>query len=81
MDKATLFRVIIFVFAWLNNYLVSKGLQPLPVVDETIVAWFATFVVSVWTLWKNNDITKKARNRTALLKSVEKSVKENEKSA
>lgn len=61
MDKALVVRLIVFALGWLNQYLVQKGLQPLPLVGEEEVAVFVTFVVSVWLLWKNNNITKKAR--------------------
>lgn len=61
MDKALLVRLIVFVFAWLNQYLVQKGLQPLPLVGEEEAAFAIAFAISVWTLWKNNNITKKAR--------------------
>lgn len=60
----TLIRIVVFIFAWLNSYLVSKGLPTLPVVDEEMVAWIVTFVVSVWTLVKDNrfkDLFKKTK--------------------
>lgn len=61
MDKGTVIRIIIFVLAWVNQLLVSKGMQPLPVLDETILAAVITFFVSLWTLWKNNYITPKGK--------------------
>lgn len=56
MDKGSFVRIIVFLLAWLNQYLVSQGLHPLPFVDETSVAGFITFVVSVWTLVKDNKV-------------------------
>lgn len=61
MDKGTVIRIIIFVLAWVNQLLVSKGMQPLPVLDETILAGVITFFVSVWTLFRNNYITSKGK--------------------
>ncbi|UOE58234.1 phage holin [Cytobacillus oceanisediminis] len=58
MDRAALIRIIVFLFAWLNQYLVSKGHQPLPVLGEEEVAAVLTFVASVWTLVKDNKVKK-----------------------
>ncbi|MFE4029270.1 phage holin [Priestia sp. YIM B13551] len=56
--KGALVRVIIFLLAWLNQYLVAKNLHPLPVFDEATVASVITFVVSAWTLLADNKVKK-----------------------
>lgn len=58
MDKFALTRVIIFVLAWVNSLLVSKGLQPLPVLDEMVISSIITFIVSVWVLVRDNKLKK-----------------------
>lgn len=63
MDKQSLARIIVFLMAWFNQYLVSQGKQPLPLVDEESVANTLTFIVSVWTLMKTNQVKKPVRNR------------------
>lgn len=58
IDKSALIRIIIFLFAWLNQYLTAKGLDPIPVLGEEEIADILTFVVSIWTLIKDNTIKK-----------------------
>ncbi|MES9681682.1 phage holin [Gottfriedia acidiceleris] len=60
-NKGAIIRIIVFVFAWLNQYLVSKGEQPLPVLGETEVAAVITFIASVLTLVKDNKVKPKAK--------------------
>jgi SPP1 family holin len=60
INKGALIRIIVFVLAWLNNYLVSNGHQPLPVLGEAEVAAVITFIVSVWTLLGDNKVKPKA---------------------
>jgi SPP1 family holin len=67
MDKGTLIRIILFVLAWVNSLLVQKGIQPLPLISEEVVAEVITFVVSVWTLWKNQYISKKGKIQKEIL--------------
>lgn len=76
MEKALIIRLIVFVFAWLNSFLVSKGYQPLPVIGEEEVAYGVTFVVSIWTLWKDNNITKSARAKAQKTLDAEASSEE-----
>lgn len=71
MDKGTIIRVVVFALAWFNQYLTSKGIQPLPILDEVFVSTLITFVVSVWTLFKNNYITKKGIDQREVLKMNE----------
>lgn len=63
MDKSTAIRLTLFALAWLNSILAARGFQVLPVFSETEVADFMTLLISLWTMWKNNDITKDARNK------------------
>ena len=50
--------IILFCLSWLNSYLVSKGLQPLPAVDEAGVANFITFVMTVVAMIHRNPFKK-----------------------
>jgi SPP1 family holin len=67
MDRGTIIRIIMFILAWVNTYLVKKGLQPIPVLDEQVIAQIILFVVSVWTLWKNNYISKKGKKQKEVI--------------
>jgi len=62
MDKAALIRILVFLFAWLNQFLVSQGYQPLPVLGEAEFAAILTFVASVWVLMKDNKV-KREQNK------------------
>ena len=68
MDKGTLVRLVLVVLTWLNTFLVSKGYDTVPVLDETQVALGITFVVSVWGWVSHNFLGKKgAAQKEALV--------------
>lgn len=54
-------RIVLFALSWLNTYLVSIDKQPLPVVSEDQMAWFITFVISVWTMVKDNPFKRQKK--------------------
>lgn len=58
IDKGSVIRIVVFLFAWLNQYLVANGNQPLPVLGEAEVAAILVFGASVVTLIKTNTIRK-----------------------
>lgn len=58
MERIALIRIIVFVLAWINQYLVSSGHHPIPFVDENSVANVITFVVSIYTLFTDNKVKK-----------------------
>lgn len=58
INKIMVVRVLAFLLVWVNQLLVAKGYQPLPVVSEEEIAILVTFVVSVWTLATDNKIKK-----------------------
>ncbi|WP_225989756.1 phage holin [Bacillus cereus] len=60
-NKGALIRIIVFVLAWLNQYLTSKGYQALPVLGEAEVAAVVTFIASVLTLINDNKVTSKTK--------------------
>lgn len=71
IQTMTIVRTLVLFVAWFNQFLSLKGYSPLPFTNEEVelgVSMLVTFVVSLWTWWKNNDITKKARARTEFLK-------------
>jgi SPP1 family holin len=70
MEKMTIIRTISLFIAWLNTFLVSKGYTPLPLIDEEGIALFVAFVISMWSWWKDNDVTKKARENKEKIKSL-----------
>lgn len=41
---------LVFILSWVNSFLVTHGHKPIPVIDESQVAWAITFVVSVWAM-------------------------------
>jgi SPP1 family holin len=68
-DKGMIIRTVILFAAWFNQYLVVQGYNPLPFDDAGIemgVSTLFTFGASVWTWWKNNDVTRKARQAAVL---------------
>ena len=67
MDKAMITRVVIAVFSIINTVLTSFGY---PIIgDEVInaVVIIAGAIVTGYAIWKDNNITKKARDKKKLL--------------
>lgn len=58
IDKGSVIRIVVFLFAWLNQYLVANGNQPLPVLGEAEIAAIFVFGASVLTLVKSNGLRK-----------------------
>ncbi|MDZ5712388.1 phage holin [Jeotgalibacillus haloalkalitolerans] len=75
METITVIRTITLVIALLNLSLVFAGYSPLPIEDEEIeqlVTLIFTIGASLWAWWKDNDISRKARER----KNEEKTLRE-----
>lgn len=75
LDKIMIIRTIVLFVALLNQSLVLAGFSPLPFTDEQIkngLTIVFTIVASLWTWWKDNDITRKARERKQFLKDNNK---------
>lgn len=71
MDKGSLTRTIILAIALGNQLLTAAGKSPLPIEDETVTVAISTgftIVVSIWTWWKNNYISKKGQEQKEVLK-------------
>ena len=71
--KEAIIRLVVLLVLLLNNALLLIGKNPLPWSEEEIylgVSTVATFVVTLWTYWKNNNITKEARVSQAYLKDL-----------
>lgn len=64
METGTLIRTIVLALALLNQTLVLSGYSPLPF-DDAQVEQFITILfttgASIWSWWKNNNITTEAR--------------------
>lgn len=75
MDKFMIIRTIVLVFALVNQALVMSGLSPLPFEDhevENAVTIIFTIVASLWSWWKNNSVTKEAKQADEYLKELKK---------
>lgn len=60
IDTGTITRVIIFILAWINQWLATKNMSPIQVNDEDVNN-IILGAVTVWTLYKNNNFTKAAK--------------------
>ncbi|SHH91753.1 phage holin [Virgibacillus chiguensis] len=67
MDKGTVVRTIALAIVWINAVLVNYNLQPIPLLEEEVIAYGVTFIVSVWTWFKNNYITLRGRQQKEVL--------------
>ncbi|WP_203364740.1 phage holin [Bacillus sp. REN10] len=71
IETGTIVRTVVLFVALLNQSLVMMGYSPLPFTNEEVehaVTAVFTIAASLWTWWKNNNITRKARRNDELLK-------------
>lgn len=69
MDKGALVRTVVLIVALINQFLVNAGYSPLPFDNHSVeiaVTTTLTITASIWTWWKNNSITRKARQADKL---------------
>jgi len=72
ITNETIIRIIVLAVALVNQTLTSLGKNPIPIMDSQIgeAATLAlTVFASVWAWWKDNDITRKARERKSMIKN------------
>lgn len=64
LEKMMIVRTIVMILALVNQLLVMSGLSPIPY-DNDQIEYVVTGVITVgstlWVWWKNNDVTRKAR--------------------
>ncbi len=69
----TIIRTAVLVLALANQILTALGKSPLPIQDaqlETLVATGATVLAAVWAWWKNNSVTRAARQADNYLDAI-----------
>jgi SPP1 family holin len=74
IDKGAVVRTIVLFLALVNQSLVLSGYSPLPIDDEGIehfVTGAFTFGAAIWAWWENNNITREARRKAALIEREE----------
>jgi SPP1 family holin len=74
-DKMMIIRTVVLFVALVNQALVLAGFSPLPFTDEQVengLTIVFTIAASLWAWWKDNDITRKARERKQFLKENNK---------
>ena len=72
MDKGTIIRVVVFLAAWGNQLLVSKGYESIPGFDENNVSLVITLVVSIYAALKHNFFGKKGAEQKAAIEAAKK---------
>lgn len=63
IEKMTIVRTAVLVFALINQVLTISGYNPLPFTDEDFgqaVSMVLTVAASLWAWWKNNSFTQAA---------------------
>lgn len=71
IDKGMIVRTVVLFLALVNQFLVLSGFSPLPFENAEVehgVTGALTAAASIWTWWKNNDVTRKARKNEEYLK-------------
>lgn len=71
--KQAIIRLIVLAILLINQVLVTLGWNPLPFSEEQIyeaVSSVATVVMAIWAWWKNNSVTKEAREADDYMKEL-----------
>lgn len=54
MDKKTIARFIVFILVWVNSFLAAHHYKTVPIVDDTQVALWITFIISAYEWIKHS---------------------------
>ena len=63
-DNMAWVRLIVLIIMIINTYLTAKGWNPIPYSEEEIyeaVSAIALGITTLWAWWKNNNVTKEAK--------------------
>ena len=75
ITSGTIARTIVLVLALLNQILAIAGKGTIDIADDTIYQLCtlgATVITALIAWWKNNDITKNARENKKIVKDIKK---------
>lgn len=75
IEKMTIVRTAVLLFALVNQVLTISGYNPLPFTDEDFgqaVSMVLTVGASLWAWWKNNSFTQAAIEVDEQLKEMRK---------
>ncbi|MDT9683420.1 phage holin [Streptomyces sp. TRM76323] len=78
ISQKTVIAVIASVVALVNAIIVMFGKTPLNITDDSIYTIGSILFLigtSIWSLWRNNDITAIARKKADVVKQVEDKIK------
>ncbi|MBM7598457.1 SPP1 family holin [Virgibacillus halotolerans] len=73
MNKAMIIRTSVLIVALINQILVMTGMNPLPFENEELeMGLTAVFTVgaTLWNWFKNNSVTKEAKDADEYLKEI-----------
>lgn len=73
VEKAVLIRLLVLIVAVVNQTLVLFDMSPIPYTNEEVEAGLtalATVLATLWATWKNNSVTKEAREADAYLRKL-----------
>ena len=73
MDKGLIIRTVVLVYALINNVLVMSGINALPFESEQVeiaVSSVFTVLATLWAWWKNNDVSKEAKQASDYMRSI-----------
>ena len=77
--QQAIIRLVVLAILLINQTLITMGWNPLPWSEDDIydgVSSVATVVMAVWAWWKNNSVTKEAREADDYMKELKERKKE-----
>lgn len=60
VDTKTVVRTVVMILTWVNMYLATLGISPIPV-NEQEISIILMIIVNLWTWYKNNNISVEAQ--------------------
>lgn len=71
IEKATIVRTVVLIFALINQCLTMAGFQVLPFSEEQVAEFVSTLITvgaALWAWWSNNSFTQAALKADQVLK-------------
>lgn len=73
MDKGLIIRILVSILTWVNTTCAANGVQVISIGNDElylVVSIIVTFVVFLWTGWRNNNFSTAAKQAQEYLSEL-----------